>query len=540
MMNQAIRNWLAEAAGPFDAGMVVLAGAGPGDPGLISIKAAARLTQCDVVLYDQLANPELLDLAPAAGERIYVGKKASLHAIPQEQLNQKLVDLARAGKRVVRLKGGDPFVFGRGGEECEALAEAGVRFEVIPGITAAVAAPGYAGIPVTHRDWTATFALVTGHEDPTKPESNIDFGSLAKIGTVAFYMGVKNLAANCRRLVENGLAPDTPAALIRHGTRGDQRTVVGTVSDIAERAAAAGIAPPAMTVIGRVVGLRERLNWFETRPLFGQTVVVTRTRQQASSLSAQLRALGACVLEAPTIELAPPDDPAEIRRIDAALQQIADYDWLVLTSVNGVDAMVQRMRSLNMDARSLGGVRLAAIGSATAARLGEYFLVPEVIPEQFVAEALAATLGRLDMQGKRVLMLRADIARPALREALVQCGAKCDDLAIYRTVRPLSLPEEVVARLEAGEVNWITFTSSSTFTNFVELFGTARLERLVGAERPGPTDRGHRPLLQLASIGPITSETMRAGGFAPAVEAKEHTIPGLVRAMVEACHAAVR
>lgn len=523
-MNKFVAQWLAEMAGPFEAGMVVIAGAGPGDPGLISIKAAARLTQCDMVLYDQLANPELLDLAPATAERIYVGKRAGLHAIPQEQLNEKLAALAKAGRRVVRLKGGDPFVFGRGGEECEVLAEAGVPFEVIPGITSAVAAPAYAGIPVTHRDWTATFALVTGHEDPTKAESNIDFAALAKIGTVAFYMGVKNLAANCRRLVENGLAPDTPAALIRHGTRGQQRTVVGTVTDIADRATAAGITPPAMTIIGRVVGLREKLNWFETRPLFGQTIVVTRTRQQASSLSAQLRTLGAEVLEAPTIELAPPEDPSEIRRIEAAVRQIGSYDWLVLTSVNGVEAMVDRMRALGMDARALGGVKIAAIGSATAERLGEYFLVPEVIPEQFVAEALAATLARFDMQGKRVLMLRADIARPALREALTQCGAKCDDLPIYRTVRPTALPEEVREHLEAGAADWITFTSSSTFTNFVELFGAERLRALT-------------PKLRPASIGPITSQTMRDAGFTPAVEAKEHTIPGLVRAITEACNA---
>lgn len=517
-MNSVITSWLADAAGPFEAGMVVLAGAGPGDPGLISLKAAARLTQCDVVLYDQLANPELLALAPDTAQRIYVGKQAGLHAIPQGQLNAKLVELARAGRRVVRLKGGDPFVFGRGGEECEALAEAGVPFEVIPGITAAVAAPAYAGIPVTHRNWTATFALVTGHEDPAKTESNIDFGALARIGTVAFYMGVKNLAANCRRLIEHGLAPDTPAAVIRQGTRGDQRTVVGTAADIAERATAAGITPPAMTLIGRVVGLREKLNWFETRPLFGRTIVVTRTRQQASALSSQLRALGAEVLEAPTIELAGLEDPGAIRRIDAALQQVATYDWLVLTSVNGVDAMVQRMRALNMDARSLGPVRLAAIGTATAQRLGEYFLMPEVVPEQFVAEALAAKLAGLDMQGKRVLMLRADIARPALREALLRCGAKVDDLAIYRTIRPASLPEPVVERLGAGEVDWITFTSSSTFRYFLELFGAERLRALA-------------PRTRLASIGPITSATMREAGFAPAVEAAEHTIPALVRAI---------
>ncbi len=520
-MTRATLSWLAELAGPFEAGTVVLAGAGPGDPGLISLKAAARLTQCDVVVYDQLANPELLNLASDTAERIYVGKKAGLHSIPQDRLNQRLVELARAGRRVVRLKGGDPFVFGRGGEECEALADAGVPFEVVPGITAAVAAPAYAGIPVTHRDWTATFVLVTGHEDPTKAESNIDFAALARIGTIAFYMGVKNLAANCRRLMDAGLPSDTPAALIRNGTRGDQRTIIGTVADIAERAAAAGFTPPAMTLIGRVVGLRDRLNWFESRPLFGHTIIVTRTRHQASALSTRLRALGAVVLEAPTIDLAPPGD---LRRLDQAIRQIGTYDWLVLTSVNGVDAMTERMRAAGLDARSLGGVRLAAIGSATAERLNEHFLVPEVVPEQFVAESLAAELGRFDLRQKRVLLLRADIARPALREALAQCGAVCDDVPIYRTIRPAGLPPEVVETLEAGGADWITFTSSSTFANFVEMFGGDRLRALCA---PGGR-------LRLASIGPITSATIRDAGFVPTVEATEHTIRGLVRAIQEA------
>ena len=520
-MTRTVMAWMSELAGPFAPGTVVLAGAGPGDPGLLSLKAAARLTQCDVILYDQLANPELLSLAPVSAERVYVGKKAGLHAVPQDQLCRQLVDLAKAGRRVVRLKGGDPFVFGRGGEECEALADAGVPFEVIPGITAAVAAPAYAGIPVTHRDWTATFALVTGHEDPTKAESSIDFGALAKIGTVAFYMGVKNLGANCRQLVEAGLAPDTPAAVIRHGTRGDQRTVTGTVADIAEKAAAARITPPAMTLIGRVVALRDRLTWFESRPLFGQTVVVTRTRHQASALSTQLRVLGACVLEAPTIELAPPDAPDEVRRLEDAVRGIGTYDWLVLTSVNGVDAMIERMRAAGLDGRSLGGVRLAAIGVATAERLRESFLSPEVVPEEYVAESLAESLARYNLRGKRVLLLRADIARPALREALTRCGASCDDVAIYRTMRPASLPAEVIERLNAGGVDWVTFSSSSTFTNFVDLVGVERLRSLS-------------PPMRLASIGPITSKTIRDAGFAPAVEASEHTIPGLVRAIAAA------
>jgi uroporphyrinogen III methyltransferase/synthase len=522
MVRPTIAKWFAELAGPFQPGSVVLAGAGPGDPGLVSLKVAARLTQCDVVLFDQLANPTLLEYVSEDAEQLYVGKKAGTHTVPQDKLNDRLVELARDGLRVVRLKGGDPFVFGRGGEEAEALADAGIRFEVIPGVTAAVAAPAYAGIPVTHRDWTSTFALVTGHEDPTKPQSGIDFAALARIGTIAFYMGVKNLAANCAGLVAAGLDPSTPAAVIHRGTWGDQRTVAGTVADIADRAAAAEIRPPALTIIGRVVGLRERLNWYECRPLFGQTVVVTRTRQQASVLSARLGDLGAMVYEAPTIELVAPEDP---EAVDAALARLGTYDWLVLTSVNGVDAMVQRLGALTLDARALGSVRLAAIGSATADRLREYFLDPEVVPDKFVAESLAAALAEYDLAAKRVLMLRADIARPALREALARCGATCDDIPIYRTARPASLPADIVERLNTRAVDWITFTSSSTFSNFLELYGADALRTIADRTR-------------LASIGPIASKTIRDAGFTPAVEASEHTIPGLVEAIRAAVDAA--
>ncbi len=503
---------LSDLVGPFPPGTVSLIGAGPGDPTLVSVRGAVRIAQADVLLYDRLASPRLVALARPEAELINVGKMPDRHPIPQEEIQQLLVRHARAGRRVARLKGGDPFVFGRGGEECEALAEAGAPFEVVPGITAAVAAPAYAGIPVTHRDWTATFALVTGHEDPTKAESNIDFGALAKIGTVAFYMGVKQLAANTAKLMEAGLDPETPAALIRWGTRADQETLVGTVRTIADQAAEAKLRPPAMTLIGQVVGLRERLNWFETRPLFGRRIVVTRTRQQASALSGKLMALGADVIEAPTIQIVPPDDYGPI---DAALRRIADYDWLVLTSVNGVDAMIERMRACGLDARALAGVRIAAIGSATADRLREAFLEPELIPEKFVAEALADEIIRLgDVSGKRFLLLRADIARPALRDALTAAGAACEDLDIYRTVRADALPPEVAEGIPGGRIDWITFTSSSTFTNFWELLDEDARGALSG--------------VRLASIGPITSDTIREAGLEPTIEATEHTIPGLV------------
>ncbi len=506
---------LTDLVGPFPRGTVALVGAGPGEPTLISVRGAVRIAQADAVLFDRLASPKLLALARPEAERVYVGKLPDRHPIPQEEIQRLMIEHAQAGKRVVRLKGGDPFVFGRGGEECEAMVAAEVRFEVVPGITAAVAAPAYAGIPVTHRDWTATFALVTGHEDPTKPESNIDFHALAKIGTIAFYMGVKRLAANTRKLIDGGLDRKTPAALIRWGTRADQETITGTVGDIAKRAEAAKLRPPVMTLIGHVVGLRERLNWFERRPLFGNRIVVTRTRQQASELSGRLATFGADVIEAPTIRIEPVED---FGPIDEALRRIADYDWLILTSVNGVDAMVERMRACGLDARCLAGVRLAAIGSATADRLRRYFLEPEVVPEKFVAEALAEHILKLgDVRGQRFLLLRADIARPALRDALKQAGATCDDLSVYRTLPAEALPEEVVRGLAEGTIDFITFTSSSTFSNFLDMLDDAGKDALHD--------------VALASIGPITSKTIRDAGYEVTVEATKHTIVGLVDAI---------
>ena len=331
-------------------------------------------------------------------------------------------------------------------------------------------------------------------------------------------MGVKRLGENLGKLIEAGLDPDTPAALIRWGTRPDQRTITGTVSNLAERAAAAGIGPPAMTVVGQVAGLRDRLSWYERGPLFGQRIVVTRTRQQASELAGKLAGLGADVLEAPTIRIEPPDD---FGPIDAALRAIGDYDWLVLTSVNGVEATVARMRACGLDARALAGVRVAAIGSATADRLRRHFIEPEVVPDKFVAEALAEAIIELgDVRDQRFLLLRADIARPALRQALSDAGGLCDDLPIYRTLPADRLPDELTDALTQGDVAWITFASSSTFANFLDLLDESGRQALRD--------------VRLASIGPITSKTIRAAGYEPAVEATTHTIDGLVDAIVGA------
>jgi uroporphyrinogen III methyltransferase/synthase len=512
-------------------GKVYLVGAGPGDPGLLTVRGKELLERAQVVVYDYLANPELLQFAPQA-EQIYVGKKAAAHSFIQEQINQLLVDLGKKWKTVVRLKGGDPFVFGRGGEEAEALVAAGIPFEEVPGITAAIAAPAYAGIPVTHRDFNSSFTFITGHEkeeeyrdeqakqrDPAAGSSDIDWAVIAKLPCIAFYMGVKALPRICSKLIEHGMSPTTPAATIRWGTRPEQRTVVGTIADLPQRVAEAKLAAPAMTIIGRVVSLRPTMNWFERRPLFGQTVLVTRTRQQASDLSSKLRELGARVVEAPTIELAPASDP---RAVDEALLQAGTFDWIVFTSANGVTYTRERLRDLNKDVRLFGRANIAAIGDATARAVREQLcLHVDLCPESFVAEALAEALKQAgEVRGKRHLLLRADIARPLLRQRLAADGAaEVRDIPIYETRPAASLPPEVIALLEAREVQWITFTSSSTAKNFTALLGPAYRDTLSG--------------IKFASIGPITTATLHDLGLKPTVQAETFNVDGLVAAMMK-------
>ena len=510
-------------------GIVYLVGAGPGDPGLLTVRGAELLRSADVVVYDALANPKLLAHCPSA-QAIDVGKKAAHHSLTQEQINALLVEQAKLGKRVVRLKGGDPFVFGRGGEECEALAAAGVPFEVVPGVTAAVAAPAYAGIPVTHRDFNSSFTLVTGHEKeeeykvdetssrPPGAASDLDWGALARLPCLAFYMGVKSLPRICRKLIEHGMAPDTPAATIQWGTTPRQRTVVGTLLDLPHRVADAGLGPPALTIVGRVVSLRQTLNWFETRPLFGQTIVVTRTRQQASELSARLSELGANVIEAPTIELIV---PADWSAVDEVLKSITAFDWVVFTSANGVKFTRERLLDLSLDARSFGPVKIATIGTATAdAVRRELFLSVDLCPESFVAEALADELrDRGIVAGKRFLLLRANIARPILRQRLLGDGAaEARDVAAYQTKPATELPQELLEALESKQVTWITFTSSSTAKNLVSLLGPDYRRRLQG--------------VKFASIGPITTGTLNELGLPPTFQAESFDIDGLVEALV--------
>jgi uroporphyrinogen III methyltransferase/synthase len=501
-------------AGEQAAGTVSLVGAGPGDVLLISVKGAVRLSQADVILYDGLLSEQLLEMKRDGAEAIFVGKRRGQAKTSQDQINAMLIAKARDGLRVVRLKSGDPFVFGRGGEECEALAAAGISFEVVPGITAAVAAPAYAGIPMTHRGVVRTFAVVTGHDDPADDVAGVDFAALAKMGTVAFYMGLMNLEANCRRLIEAGMDPRTPAAAIQSGTRAEQRTVEGTLATIHEKATQAKLQPPVVTLIGCTVGLREKLNWFETLPLFGRRVLITRAKHQAASLAGPLAALGAEVIAAPTIAVRPMEDYGEV---DAALRGIEGYDWLILTSGNGVEATFNRLAGLGLDARALAGVKVAAIGTATADRLKDFCIHADLIPEAFVAETLAAELRTLGIQGKRCLMLRADIARSALKELLEAVGASCDDLAVYRTAATETLDGSVVRLLDEGKIDWVTLTSSSTFANLVNL---------LGAEAKGLLAK-----TKLASIGPITSATIRDASFEPTVEAGPHTVEGLIAAI---------
>jgi uroporphyrinogen III methyltransferase/synthase len=472
---------------------VYLVGAGPGDPGLLTLRGRELLERCDALVYDRLADPRIVAMARDGAELHDAGKQPGKHTMTQDEINALLVDLGRRHPTVVRLKGGDPFIFGRGGEEALALDDAGIAWEVVPGISSAYAVPAYAGIPVTQRTMAAQVTIVTGHEDPAKSGTDLDWAHLARTpGTLVFLMGVSSLEANMARLVEEGMAPDTPAAVVASGTRPAQRTVSGTVGTIAAAAAGAAIRPPAITLVGQVASLHERLAWFERRPLFGRRVVVTRARAQASGLAARLAELGAEVLEAPAITLEelpfrPPD--------------LAGYDIVCLTSANGVE------RLLAGDVRALAGVTVAAVGSATAAALRRRGIEPDVLPEQAVQESLLDALG--EVAGKRVLIATAEGARDVLAAGLRERGAGVDEIALYRTVR-----EPVDAELVLS-ADLITFTSSSTVTNV--------LDALDGRDLSG---------LQAVSIGPVTSGTLRERGVEPLAEADPHDVDGLVAAVL--------
>ena len=498
--------------------IVYLIGAGPGDPGLISLKGVKCLEKADVVVYDYLSNPRLLVHCRHDAEKIYVGKKGAQHTLEQTDINQLLVDKAAAGNIVARLKGGDPFVFGRGGEEAFALKDAGIPFEIVPGITAAVAAPAYAGIPVTHRDQTSTLALITGHEDPTKEESSIDWAKIATgIGTIAFYMGVKNLPRIVGKLIEHGRSPDTPVALIRWGTMPGQQTVVGTLATIVQRVEEAGLKAPAITLVGEVVKLREELNWFETRPLFGRKIVVTRSRLQASDFVEEIEALGAEAVEMPTIKI---DDPEDFGPLDDAIDNIGSFDWIVLTSVNAVGRFVDRLFERGGDIRDLKGIKMCAIGTATAEEVRKCRVRVDLIPPKYVAESIIESLKQEgEIKGKRFLLPRADIARSLLPDEIARLGGEAVEVDVYRTVLEEEADQDIIQRLVDGDIDLVTFTSSSTVRNFAKILGDDRLEKVKSAA-------------QFASIGPITTETAEVLGIPIHTEADQHDIPGLVEAIM--------
>jgi uroporphyrinogen III methyltransferase / synthase len=475
-------------------GIVYLVGAGPGDPGLLTVRAVELIASADVVLYDRLIPPEALAHARPDAELTYVGKEGDGPQVGQEDTHRLLLDHARAGRRVVRLKGGDPFVFGRGGEEALVLAEAGIPFEVVPGVTAGVAAPAYAGIPVTHRDTSSAVAFVAGHER----NDTIDWPALARFpGTLVFYMGVRGLPRIAGRLMAEGRSPDEPVAVVERGTFSDQRTLLATLADVAERAAAARIRAPAITVVGDVARLGGELGWLEARPLHGRTVAVTRAREQASAIAGRLRSLGATVVEAPAIRIVPLDTP---------LPPVRDYDLVCVTSPNGAELLLDRLR----DARELSGVAVAAIGPGTTAALRERGVVPDIVPERAVAEGLVEALAGRTFE--RVLIARAATARDVLPDALRERGAHVDVVALYETV-PAPLDDE--ARAAAAAADYLLFTSASTVRFFAAAAGDEAL-------------RGPR----LVSIGPATSAALREHGVEPDLEADPHTPDGLVDALL--------
>jgi len=492
-------------------GHVSLVGAGPGDPGLLTRRAIVRLRAAELVLYDALIDERILRYARRA-QRFYVGKRAGHHAMTQEAIQALMIRAARRGKRVVRLKGGDPFVFGRGGEEAEALAAAGIDFEVVPGVSAAIAVPAYAGIPITHRDVTSSFTVFTGHEDPTKLESDLDYNSLVKGGgTLVMLMGVERLEKVVAALRGHGAESSMPVALVRWGTTGRQETITGILENIVDRAA--GFEAPAVAVFGKVVSYRQKLGWFEKRPLFGRRIVVTRTRRQAGVLSAKLLLLGADVLELPTIRIEPPEDLLEFGEL---VRDAYQYDWLVFTSPNGVNAFFDMFFKLYQDARNIGGVRIAAIGPGTAQRIKDYHLTVDVQPDDFIAEAVVESLQQFEsVENLKFLLVRAENARDVLPKRLAQLGAIVDEAIAYRTVPETQDGTGARERFEREGADLVTFTSSSTVTNFLAL------------KLPWPGN------LRTASIGPITSETMRQAGLKVDVEAARHDIDGLVEAIVE-------
>ena len=493
-------------------GKVYLIGAGPGDPGLITIKGMQLLARAEVVVTDRLVNSRLLDYTSHSANIIYAGKASRDHTIPQDDINNLLINSARQGKTVVRLKGGDPFVFGRGGEEAVALAEAGIEYEVVPGVTSAIAVPAYAGIPVTSRGYSTSFGVITGHEAPDKLQSSIRWDRIATgLDTLVFLMGVERLPEIVEQLIANGRSPETPVALVRWGTYSRQETMVGTLSNIVGKAEQNGFSAPAVTIIGEVVNLRETINWFENKPLFGKLILVTRAEHQAGALTLRLEEMGAEVEEIPVIKFIAPTDPGPL---DDAIKNIARFDWILFTSSNGVEWFVRRLCELGLDIRAIGGVKIGTIGPKTAAALADMRLRVDYFPSEYVSEAVVREFPE-NLAGKSILIPRTKEARNDLPDGLRAMGADVRVVCAYETVLDTSRVERLRTRLSGGHVDMITFTSASTVENFLKL-----------ADGTGIPDDA-----QIACIGPITADAVRAHGLKPTIVAEEYTIDGLVNAI---------
>ena len=493
-------------------GICYLVGAGPGDIGLVTLKAKACLEKADVLVYDALANPELLSWVPDHCEKINAGKRADNHILKQEETNDLIVRLAKEGKTVVRLKGGDPMIFGRGGEEAAELAAAGVAYEIVPGISSAIAGPAYAGVPVTHRDHCSMLTLFTGHEDPTKGETSLDYSQLAKTpGTKIFLMGVKRMTEISTTLIQEGADPQTPISLTRWATTGRQKTITGTLENIGQKVIDTGFKSPAVAVVGDVVKEREKINWFEeTRPLLGKRIVTTRTRQQAGEMSKRLGALGADVLEIPTIKITEPDNMELFREF---VTDVHKYDWLIFTSPNGVHRFFKEFFEKYSDARSIGGVKIAAIGPGTRDAIAEYHLGTDLLPKKYVAEGLVDEFSNHQIENQTILWVKAKESREVVSEGLMKQGAIVDICVAYQSVAETTDPTGNFARLQKEGADMITFTSASTAENFFAMAPVLSNE------------------CQIASIGPITSQALEKLGHKPHLEATQSTIPNFVDAI---------
>lgn len=503
-------------------GKVYLVGAGPGDPKLITVRGLEVLRRSDAVVYDRLASPRLLREAQAGAELIYVGKLPDRHTLPQEEINQLLADLALQGKTVTRLKGGDPCVFGRVGEEAELLVQHGIEFEIVPGITSAIAVPAYAGIPVTHRDFNTSFTVVTGHEKPEKLESTIEWDKVAcSSDTLIFLMGVAKIGYISQQLMCYGRTPQTPVALVRWGTRMEQATLTGTLADIAEKVRAADFKPPAVIIVGEVVKLRERLAWFEKKPLFGRRVLVTRARAQASELVERIDELGGEAVEFPVIRMQEPQDAAVRAELDEALRHVDRYDWIVFTSVNGVEHFFQRLLDLRIDIRSMHQARIAAVGPKTMEALERHGLIAEVLPEDYQADGLLSVLKPLIKPGEQVLLPRGDLSRSLLPDRLRSWGIEVTEAVTYENVISDEGAEEVIQMLRKGEIHIVTFTSSSTVTNLLEILQWHGGEDSIAALGQA----------RIACIGPVTADTARKRGLNVHYMADPSTLDGLIQAI---------